>query len=157
GGPAIKPDGTFKDVPIGVDPTAWPLDINMAQTKAEAEQNAVHPGGTFRVFGDFCWGGDKNRAEAYFVPAGTNPNQNINRNDPDIAKRAIQNLVAQNLRGGAAEAGDTFVVFNVPDEEKLLEGEGDNTVTRVVVYDNKAKRGSGVTADTVITLKAKKK
>jgi len=157
GGTPIKPDGTFKDVPIGVDPTSWPLDINMAQTKAEAEANPVHPGGTFRVYGDFCWGGDKGRAEAYFVPAGTNPNQNINRNDPDTAKKAIQHLVAQNLRGNSKEAGDTFVTFEVPDEEKLLEGEGDNAVTRVVVYDNKAKRGSGVTAETVITLKASKK
>jgi hypothetical protein len=157
GGQAIKPDGTFKDVPIGIDPTSWPLDINMAQTKAEADANPVHPGGTFRVYGDFCWGGDKNRAEAYFVPAGTNPNQNVNRNDPDVAKKAIQNLVAQNMRGGAVEAGDTFVVFNVPDEDRILEGEGENAVTRLVVYDNKAKRGSGVTAETVITLKASKK
>jgi hypothetical protein len=157
GGTPIKPDGTFKDVPIGIDPTAWPLDINMAQTKAEADANPVHPGGTFRVYGDFCWSGDKNRAEAYFVPAGTNPNQNVNKNDPDVAKKAIQHLVAQNMRGGAVEAGDTFVVLNVPDEEKLLEGEGENMVTRVVVYDNKAKRGSGVTAETVITLKASKK
>jgi hypothetical protein len=157
GGTPIKPDGTFKDVPIGIDPTSWPLDINMAQTKAEADANPVHPGGTFRVYGDFCWGGDKNRAEAYFVPAGTQPNPNVNRNDPEIAKKAIQNLVAQNLRGGAVEAGDTFVTFNVPSEDKLLEGEGENMVTRVVVYDNKAKRGSGVTAETVITLKASKK
>ncbi len=154
---AVKPDGSFKDVPIGVNPTEWPLDINMAQTKAEAEANPVHPGGTFRVYGDFCWGGDKNRAEAYFVPAGTNPNQNVNKNDPEVAKKAIQTLVAQNMRGGAVEAGDTFVLLNVPDEEKLLEGEGDNMITRLVVYDNKAKRASGVSAETVITLKASKK
>jgi hypothetical protein len=55
------------------------------------------------------------------------------------------------------EAGDTFVTFQAPDEDKMLEGEGDNTVTRVVIYDNKAKRGSGVTAETVLTLKAGKK
>jgi len=157
GSTPIKPDGSFKDVPIGINPTEWPLDINMAQTKAEAEANPVHPGGTFRVYGDFCWGGDKNRAESYFVPAGTNPNQNINKNDPEVAKKAIQHLVAQNLRGGAVEVSDTFATFNVPDEEKLLEGEGENMVTRVVVYDNKAKRGSGVSAQTVITLKASKK
>ncbi|MDF2693312.1 MAG: polymerase subunit gamma and tau, partial [Labilithrix sp.] len=119
GSTPIKPDGSFKDVPIGIDPTSWPLDINMAQTKAEADANPVHPGGTFRVYGDFCWGGDKNRAEGYFVPAGTNPNQSVNKNDPEIAKKAIQHLVAQNMRGGAVEAGDTFVVLNVPDEEKL--------------------------------------
>jgi len=155
--PPVTPDATFKDVPIGVDPTSWPLDINIAQTKAEAEANPVHPGGTFRVYGDFCWSGDKNRAEAYFVPAGTNPNQNVNKNDPEIAKKAMQHLIAQNMRGAAEDTADTFATFKVPDEEKLLEGQGDNQVARVVIYDNKAKRASGVTAETVLTLKAGKK
>jgi len=155
--PAVQPDATFQNVPIGVDPTSWPLDINIAQTKAEADANPVHPGGTFRVYGDFCWGGEKNRAEAYFVPAGTNPNQNVNRNDPEIAKKAMQNLIQQDMRGGAVESADQFVVLNVPDQDKILEGTGDNTVARVVIYDNKAKRASGVTAESVLTLKATKK
>jgi hypothetical protein len=155
--PAVIPDGSFKDVPIGVDPTNWPLDINIAQTKAEADANPVHPGGTFRVYGDFCWGGDKQRAEAYFVPADTKPDPNVNRNDPDVAKKAMQHLIAQNMRGGAVEASDTFVTFNVPDEEKILEGSGENAVTRVVIYDNKAKRASGLDEKTVLTLKAGKK
>jgi hypothetical protein len=155
--PAVQPDATFKDVPIGVDPTSWPLDINIAQTKAEADANPVHPGGTFRVYGDFCWGGEKNRAEAYFVPAGTNPNANVNRNDPEIAKKAMQNLIQQDMRGGAVESADQFVVLNVPDQDKILEGTGDNTVARVVIYDNKAKRASGVTAESVLSLKATKK
>src|SRR6185436_421974 len=85
----VKPDASFENVPIGVDPTQWPLDVNMAQTKAEADANPVHPGGTFRVYGDFCWGGNKQRAEAYFVPAGTKPDPNVNKSDPDVAKRAI--------------------------------------------------------------------
>lgn len=155
--PPVTPDATFKEVPIGVDPTSWPLDINIAQTKAEADANPIHPGGTFRVYGDFCWAGEKTRAEAYFVPAGTSPNANVNRNDPEIAKKAMQNLIAQNMRGGAVESADGFATFNVPDEEKILEGAGDNTVARVVVYDNKAKRASGVAAETVLTLKAGKK
>ena len=155
--PQVTPDASFKDVPIGVDPTSWPLDINIAQTKAEADANPLHPGGSFRVYGDFCWGGEKNRAEAYFVPAGTNPNQNINRNDPEIAKKVMQNLTAQNMRGTATDSSDTSVTLQVPDEDKILEGTGDNTVTRVVVYDNKAKRASSVTAETVLTLKATKK
>ncbi|MDB5212918.1 MAG: polymerase subunit gamma and tau [Myxococcaceae bacterium] len=155
--PAVQPDASFQNVPIGVDPTSWPLDINIAQTKAEADANPVHPGGTFRVYGDFCWGGEKNRAEAYFVPAGTNPNQNVNRNDPEIAKKAMQNLIQQDMRGGAVESADQFVVLNVPDQDKILEGTGDNTVARVVIYDNKAKRASGVTAESVLTLKATKK
>ncbi len=155
--PQVQPDATFKDVPIGVDPTSWPLDINIAQTKAEADANPLHPGGTFRVYGDFCWGGEKTRAEGYFVPAGTNPNANVNRNDPEIAKKAIQNLVAQNMRGNAVDSADQFVTLNIPDEDKILEGQGENTVARVVIYDNKAKRASGVTAETVLTLKATKK
>ena len=155
--PAVQPDATFQNVPIGVDPTSWPLDINIAQTKAEADANPVHPGGTFRVYGNFCWGGEKDRAEAYFVPAGTNPNQNVNRNDPEIAKKAMQNLIQQDMRGGAVESADQFAVLNVPDNDKILDGQGDNTVARVVIYDNKAKRASGVTAESVLTLKASKK
>ncbi|MCL2723627.1 MAG: FHA domain-containing protein [Polyangiaceae bacterium] len=155
--PPIMPDGSFQNVPIGVDPTSWPLDINVAQTKAEADKNPVYPGGTVRIYGDFCWGGDKTRAEAYFVPAGTKPDQNVNRNDLDIAKKAMQNLTAQNMRGVAVDASETSVTINVPDDEKILDGTGDAAVTRLVIYDNKAKRASGVTADTVLTLKAGKK
>jgi hypothetical protein len=155
--PAITPDASFKDVPIGVDPTSWPLDINVEQTKAEADANPLHPGGTFRLYGDFCWGGDKNRAEAYFVPAGTNPNQNINRNDPEIAKKVMQNLTAQNMRGTALDSSDTSVTLQIPDEDKMLEGNGEQMVARVVVYDNRAHRASSVTAETVLTLKATKK
>lgn len=155
--PPVMPDATFKDVPIGIDPTQWPLDINVAQTKAEADANPLYPGGTFRVYGDFCWGGDKQRASAYFVPAGTKPDSNVNRNDPDVAKKAMASLIAQNMRGSALEAADTFVMLQVPDEEKVLEGQGENMVTRLVIYDDKAKRASGATAETVLTLKAQTK
>ncbi len=153
----VKPDASFKNVAIGIDPTSWPLDINMQQTVAEAQVNPLYPGGTFRVYGDFCWGGDKGRAEAYFVPAGSKPDPNASKNDPDIAKKAMQNLIAQNMRGGAIEAGDTFVTLQVPDDEKMLEGQGDNTIARVVVYDNKAHRASGTDEKSVLTLKAQRK
>jgi hypothetical protein len=154
--PVIAPDGTFKDVPIGVDPSQWPLDIDMAKTKAEAEANPVYPGGTFRVYGDFCWGGDKSRAEAYFVPAGTKADPNANSTDLELAKKAMQQLIAQNMRGGAIEVGDAFATMQVPDDEKVLEGNGDNAVARVVLYDNKAHRASGHDEKSVLTLKAKK-
>ncbi len=153
----VKPDASFKNVAIGIDPTAWPLDINIQQTVAEAQVNPLFPGGTFRVYGDFCWGGDKGRAEAYFVPAGSKPDPSANKTDVDLAKKAMQNLIAQNMRGGAIEAGDTFVTLQVPDDEKMLEGQGDNTVARVVVYDNKAHRASGTDEKSVLTLKAGKK
>lgn len=155
--PTIAPDGTFKEVPIGVDPTQWPLDVDVERTKAEAQSNPLHPGGTFRVYGDFCWGGDKGRAEAYFVPAGTQAPPQQNARDPELAKKAMQQLIAQNMRGGAVEAGDAFATFNVPDDEKVLEGTGDTAVARVVLYDNKAKRASAVDATTVLSLKAGKK
>jgi hypothetical protein len=127
--PPIKPDATFKEV----------------------------PGGTFRVYGNFCWGGDKTRAEAYFVPAGSRPDPNVNRNDPRVAQQAMQTITAQNLRGGALEASDTFVSLQVPDDEKILEGSGDQMITRLVLYDNRAKRASGYDEKTVLTLKAQKK
>ncbi len=155
--PPIKPDSTFKEVPIGVNPTQWPLDLNLAQTKLEADANPLYPGGTFRVYGNFCWGGDKTRAEAYFVPAGSRPDPNVNKNDPKVAQQAMQTLIAQNMRGGAVEASDNFVLLQVPDDEKILEGAGEQAVTRLVLYDNKAKRASGYDEKTVLTLKAQKK
>ncbi len=154
--PLIKGDSTFKEVPIGVDPTQWPLSVDVAKTKAEADANPIYPGGTFKVYGDFCWGGDKTRAEAYFVPAGTKPDPNSSSSDPELAKRAMQTLIAQNMRGGAKDASDTFVVFDVPEDEKILDGQGDNAVARLVVYDNKAHRASGHDAKAILTLKAKK-
>ena len=154
--PVIKGDATFKEVPIGVDPSLWPLDIDVAKTKAEAEANPIFPGGTLKVYGDFCWGGDKTRAESYFVPAGAKPDPNANSSDPELAKRAMQQLIAQNMRGTAKDASDTFVVFDVPEDEKILDGTGDNAITRVVIYDNKAHRASGHDAKSILTLKAKK-
>ncbi len=155
--PQIVGDSSFKDVPIGIDPTQWPLDIDEQRTKADAEANPLYPGGTFKVYGDFCWGGDKNRAEAYFVPAGTKPDPNASSPDPATAKKAMQSLIQQNMRGGAIEAGDTFVTFKVPDEDKILDGTGDATVAHVIVYDNGAKRASGHDEKSILTLKATKK
>ena len=153
--PVIAPDGSFKDVPIGVDPTVWPLDVDMAKTVAEAQTSPIYPGGTFRVYGDFCWSGDKTRAEAYFVPAGTTPDPNANSPDPAMAKKAMQTLIAENMRGAATDVGDEFAVFNVPNDPKLLDGTGDNAVARVVIYDNKASRTSGHDAKSILTLHAK--
>jgi hypothetical protein len=156
-GQLAQGDGTFKDVPIGVDPTQWPLDIDVARTKADAEANPVHPGGTFTVYGDFCWGGDKGRAESYFVPAGTKPDPQMSAPDQQQVKNAMQSLVQQGLRGEATDANDISATFKVPDEDKILDGTGDNMVTRVIIYDNGAVRASGHDETTVLTLKAKSK
>ena len=156
--PNITPDGTFKDVPLGIDPTQWPLDVDFAKTTQEAQANPLYPGGQFTVYGDFCWSGDKTRAEAYFIPAGTRPNpQQTNSRDPEVAKKAMQQLQAQHMLGTATAAGDNYVTLNVPDDDKVLEGSGDNIVAHVVLYDNKAHRASAIDEKTVLTLKATKK
>ena len=68
--PPILGDNTFKDVPVGIDPSTWPLDVNVQYTQQIASSHPVRPGGELKVFGNFCWGGDTNRAEVYFFPAG---------------------------------------------------------------------------------------
>jgi hypothetical protein len=155
--PVIAPDGTFKDVPIGMDPTQWPLDVDTAKTTQAATDNPLFPGGQYTVYGDFCWSGDKTRAESYFVPAGTKPDSQTSSRDPEVAKKAMQQLQAEHMLGTAVAAGDGYVTFNVPDDDKVLEGTGDNTVAHVVIYDNKAHRASAVDAASVLTLKATKK
>ncbi len=156
--PMIVPDGTFKEVPLGIDPTQWPLDLDFSRTMQEAQANPLYPGGQFTVYGDFCWGGEKQRAEAYFIPAGTKPTpQQMATRDLEVAKKAMQQLQAQHMLGTAVAAGDGYVTFNVPDDDKVLEGTGDSTVARLVVYDNKAHRASAIDEKTVLTLKATKK
>jgi hypothetical protein len=155
--PMIAPDGTFKEVPLGVDPTQWPLDIDVKKTMDAAAQVPVYPGGTFTVYGNFCWGGDKSRAEAYFIPAGTKPSAATKSRDPQVALQAMQQLQAEHMLGAAVTTGDGFVTFNVPDDEKVLEGTGDNMVARLVVYDNKAHRASAIDEKSVLSLKAQKK
>jgi hypothetical protein len=155
--PTIAPDGTFKDVPVGMDPTQWPLDVDVNKTVKAAQDNPLYPGGQYTVYGDFCWGGDKQRAESYFIPTGTKPNPQQQSRDPEVAKKAMQQLQAEHMLGTAVAAGDGYVTFTVPDDDKVLDGAGDNTVAHVVVYDNKAHRASAIDEKTVLTLKAMKK
>jgi hypothetical protein len=153
--PQIKGDASFQNVPIGVDPSQWPLSVDVAKTKAEAEANPVFPGGTFKVYGDFCWSGDKSRAEAYFIPTGTNPGFS-SASDVGSVKKAVQALISENMRGTAKDTNDAFAIFDVPDDQKLLDGTGDSTVAHVIIIDNKAYRSSGRDAKSILTLKAKK-
>ncbi len=152
--PPILGDNSFQDVPVGIDPTTWPLDVNVQLTQDEAQRKGgVYPGGTFRVYGDFCWGGDKSRAEIYFVPQGQNLPADLSGASVEKAKRAQQQLIAMDMKGTALEANDTSVEFEAPDKDKILHGAGDQAVVRLVVFDNRAKRTSGVTADSVIQLR----
>lgn len=155
--PTIAPDGTFKDVPLGIDPSQWPLDIDVKKTTDAANTNPIYPGGQMTVYGNFCWAGDKARAEAYFVPAGTKPPANANSRDPKLAQQAMQQLQQENMVGAAVQSAAGYVTFTVPDDAKVLDGTGDNMVARLVVYDNGAHRASSLDAKSVLTLKAAKK
>jgi len=151
--PPILGDTTFEDVPIGIDPSSWPLDVDDAQTGAQVG-DGVYPGGRFKVFGDFCWGGDKSRAEVYFLPAGSTPPADLKTTDLEAARRAQKQLIAQGMRGTAIEAADAFVEFEAPNSDKIIHGSGPRSVARLVVVDNRAARTSGVTADSILELKA---
>jgi hypothetical protein len=153
----IVGDSTFKDVPLGIDPTAWPLDINVDYSKQNAERNPIEPGGKFTVYGDFCWGGEKGRAEVYFISAGTQPPATLQGTDIEAAKRTQQQLIASGLRGQAVQSSDRDVVFEAPDKDNILSGSGSSAIARLVVYDNKAKRASGVTATSILSLHAQPK
>ena len=151
--PPILGDTTFDDVPIGIDPSTWPLDVDVEQTKAQIG-DGLYPGGRFKGFGDFCWGGDKSRAEVYFLPTGSTPPADLKTADLESARRAQKQLIAQGMRGTAIEAADAFVEFEAPSSDKLIQGSGPRAVARLIVVDNKAARTSGATADTILELKA---
>ena len=40
----ILGDATFKDVPVGIDPTTWPLDVNIEYTKQNGRSQPDRPG-----------------------------------------------------------------------------------------------------------------
>jgi hypothetical protein len=152
--PPIVPDATFKDVPLGIDPTTWPLDVDIQRTQQSAK-DGVYPGGTFKVYGDFCWGGEATRAEVYFLPAGQSPPADMASGDIDQAKRAQQELIAQGMRGEVLQTADTFAEFRAPDNDKMIHGSGSQAVARFVLYDNKAARASGVTAESIVSVPAR--
>lgn len=157
--PPIAGDN-FIDVPVGIDPAAWPLDIDVEKTQKAASKDKVHPGGTVRIFGNFCWGTEKQRAKVYLVPADQELPETLKGKSVDEAKKAQQELVALKLVGNATDSDVTYVEFDLPDNEKFLQAVDKKKGTyqaRLVVYDSKLARTSAVTADRVLTLSAEKK
>jgi len=153
--PMIAPDGSFKEIALGIDPVQRPLDVDVKKTTDAAAQSPAYPGGPVTVYGNFCWSGDRTRAEAYFVAAGTKPK--ANGSDPAAARAAMLELQAEHMLGTAQATGDGYATFVVPDDDKVLEGSGDDMVVRLVVYDNKAHRASAIDDKSVLSLKATKK
>jgi hypothetical protein len=78
----------------------------------------------------------------------------LNSADVEKAKQTQQQLIAMGMKGSTLVSSDTFVELQAPDKDKIVHGTGTQAVVRVVLYDNKAHRMSGVTADTILELKA---
>lgn len=157
--PPIAGDN-FIDVPVGIDPTAWPLDIDYEKTEAAAVKDKLYPGGRVRIFGNFCWATDKQRAKLYMIAGDQELPVSLKGKSVDDAKKAQQELLAQKLIGNAVDSDGSYVEFELPDNEKFLQlvDKAKKTYsTRVVVYDSKLSRTSAVTADRVLSLAAMKK
>ncbi|MEM6786810.1 MAG: hypothetical protein AAF715_04770 [Myxococcota bacterium] len=146
----------FINVPVGIDPSTWPLDIDIDRTEDWAADNKLHPNGTLKVFGNFCWGSDEGRAEVYLIPKNQPAPESLKGRSVDEAKKLQQNLIASNLVGKAVNASDQFVEFELPDSTKFLDGKEDDMEARVVVVDKRTYRTSAITADQILTLPAQK-
>lgn len=153
----IAGDGSYRDVPIGIDPTAWPLDIDYERTEKAAEKKPLFPGGEVTVYGNFCWGGNKGRAELYLLPKNQEVPASLDGSSVEDARNAQRQLIEQGLKGKVVEAGDNSVTFELPDNEKFLGGKGEKLYSRLVIHDNQSKRTSVVTKDKILTLKAQQK
>ncbi|XXT22994.1 FHA domain-containing protein [Sorangium sp. So ce429] len=153
--PPIAGDATFQNVPVGIDPTAWPLDIDRDATDRAAKKSPIYPGSTVKIFGNFCWGGNAQRAEIYMIPKNQAAPQSLQGGNIEDARKAQRTLIDSGMRGKAVTAGDSVVEFELPDTDKFLVGKGDQMTARLIVYDNHARRTSAITADKILTLKAK--
>ena len=154
--PPITGDNCLQ-CPLGIDPTQWPLDVDLAATQAHAQKNPVHPGGTVKVFGNFCWGTEYERAELYMIPKDQPPPTSLKGKSIEEAKQAQQTLIRSNMKGKSVGGGDTYVEFEVPDSDKFLVGKGKSMTARLVVYDSFAKRTSPVVEGKLVTVRAEDK
>lgn len=153
--PVIGGDATFQNVPVGIDPTTWPIDIDREATERAAKKDPVFPGGAVKIFGNFCWGGNLQRAEVYMVPKNQQAPASLQGGNLDDARKAQRTLIEAGMRGKATTAGESLVEFEIPNTTKFLFGKGDNLSARLIVYDNQARRTSAITADKILSLKAR--
>lgn len=152
----IAGDASFSDVPVGITPHEWPLNVDAELTTSKvSEGNRVFPGSTLRIFGDFCWGTDIERPEIYFIPPGESLPDEI-KTETEAAELR-KRLVSLDVRGRALAANNSFAEFEVPDTTQILHGEGERQVVRVVVVDTLLQRSSGIARPTVLTLAARDK
>lgn len=156
--PPVVGDSSFKDVPLGFDPASWPLDVDLATTRREIDAaGGLFPGSTFKVFGQFCWGGDLSRPEVYFLPPGETLPDSLQTSGSASYEDVRKRLIALDMRSPAVAANEAFAEFRVPDTDRILHGSGERQAARFVIVDRKAKRSSGLTAGTAIEVKAMKR
>lgn len=153
----INGDASYANVPVGIDPQAWPLDIDREATERAAKENPIYPGGTVKIYGTFCWGGKKERAELYMVPKNQEVPESLEGGTLEDAKNAQKTLIEAGMRGQAISSSDSFVEFEVPDKTKFLSGKAEKMTARLIVFDNSSKRTSAVTRDQILTLRAAEK
>ncbi|HSC89155.1 MAG TPA: FHA domain-containing protein [Polyangiaceae bacterium] len=152
----IAGDATFTNVPLGFEPSDWPLDVDAELTRKKAlDAGGVEPGGTVRVFGNFCWGGDLTRPEVYFLPPGESLPRDLSGESLDAARQVQKRLIALDMRGTALSANESFAEFSIPDSDSIIHGEGEAAVVRLIVVDRPLRRTSGVSEATVLQLKGR--
>ncbi|NUP10530.1 MAG: FHA domain-containing protein [Polyangiaceae bacterium] len=149
-------DGSYKDVPVGIDPKSWPLDIDIDTTTQEADKNPMYPGGKVTIFGNFCWEGHKERAELFLLPKNQEVPATLEGVTLEDAEKARKTLIGQGLKATVIDAGKDSATFELPDSEKFLSGKGESFTARVVLHDNETLRTSAITKDKIITVKAVK-
>lgn len=154
-GPLIVGDSSFKDVPVGIDPRKWPLEIDRELTRSVAvNSGGIAPGSTFKVFGSFCWGTDVQRPEVYFLPPGETLPKDMS-NNPDAARGVQKRLASLDMRAAAVAANQTFAEFRAPPTDQILHGAQERRVVRLLVVDTQMQRTSGVSETSILTLKAR--
>jgi hypothetical protein len=152
--PPIVGDNSFKDTALGTDPATWPIDVHAKFTKDAAVPTPVQPGHAFRIYGDFCWGGDKGRAEAYFLPSGYELPAALSSTDPEQARLAEQQVMRAAIPATTVETTDVHALFRAPWTPRILHGSGRQKVVRLFVVDHQCHRTSGLSPGRLIELRA---
>jgi len=145
------------DVPLGVDPTQWPLRVDVEQTKTAAEKEPLVPGGKVTIFGDFCWGSDFEEAELYLLPNDQSPPTSLEGRGIDELIKVRKQLVSQGLVAKAVRGDAVSIQFELPDSERFLRGTKGSHTAQLVVFDHGSNRTSALTAGEIITLSADEK
>ena len=151
--PGIMGDNSFEAVPLGIDPAKWPLDVDRTKTADAAKKNPVYPGGKVTIYGTFCWGTNASRVQAYFLPPGTGPTPHGYDSKAENRRRTTT-ITARKLDGRVLQVSPSTAEFEAPNKTDWIWGQGESAVARIVVYDTTTRRVSGLTATTVLTVKA---